>query len=60
VIDEFVVPPYQIHHRAVHRMSDEQEWWRRLGINPIEVAGHLWTDTRLNDGSSFMPLIEKT
>jgi hypothetical protein len=50
VSDEFVVPLCRIHHREVHRVSDERAWWQRLGIEPIEVARNLWESTRLHDG----------
>jgi ERF superfamily len=50
VSDEFVVPLCRIHHRAVHRVSDERAWWAQAGIDPVQVARKLWTSTRLNDG----------
>jgi ERF superfamily len=46
VSDEFAVPLCRSHHRAVHRAGDEQAWWRAAGIDPIQVAGQLWTRTR--------------
>jgi len=48
VSDEFVVPLCRIHHRAVHRVSDEQAWRAQL-------AHRLWTSTRLDDGSPSHP-----
>jgi hypothetical protein len=50
VSDEFVVPLCRIHHRAAHRVSDEQAWWVQAGIDPVQVARKLWTSTRLYDG----------
>jgi hypothetical protein len=50
VSDEYVVPLCRIHHRAVHRVSDEQVWWTQQGIDPVVVARSLWTSTRLNAG----------
>jgi hypothetical protein len=50
VSDEYVVPLCRIHHRAVHRVSDEQVWWTQHGIDPVEVARNLWASTRLDDG----------
>jgi hypothetical protein len=47
VSDEFVVPLCRIHHREVHRVSDEPEWWKQVGIEPIAVAQKLWECTRL-------------
>ena len=49
VSDEFAVPLCRIHHREVHRVSDEPAWWKRMGIEPIEVAQKLW-DSRLRKG----------
>src|SRR5262249_29969094 len=48
--DEFAVPLCRSHHRAVHRASDEQAWWKAAGIDPVKVARQLWRQTRLNDG----------
>jgi hypothetical protein len=49
VSDEFAVPLCRSHHRAVHRVVDEQAWWKAAGIDPVKVAGQLWRQTRLND-----------
>jgi hypothetical protein len=46
VSDEFAVPLCRSHHRAVHRASDEQAWWRAAGIDPIKDARMLWRQTR--------------
>ena len=48
--DEFAVPLCRSHHRAVHRTSDEQAWWKAAGIDPVKVARRLWRQTRLDDG----------
>jgi hypothetical protein len=50
VSDEFAVPLCRIHHREVHRVSDEPAWWKRMGIEPVEVARKLWEHTRLGNG----------
>jgi len=52
VSDEFVAPLCRIHHRAVHRVSDERAWWKQAGIDPVKVARKLWRNTRLNESSS--------
>jgi hypothetical protein len=49
VSDEFAVPLCRSHHRAVHRASDEQAWWKAADIDPVKVARQLWRQTRLND-----------
>src|SRR5262249_925002 len=43
--DEFAVPLCRSHHRAVHRASDEQAWWKAAGIDPVKVARQLWRQT---------------
>jgi hypothetical protein len=52
VSDEYVVPLCRIHHRAVHRVNDEQVWWTQQGVDPVVVARSLWTSTRLDAGSA--------
>jgi hypothetical protein len=51
VSDEFVAPLCRIHHRAVHRVSDERAWWKQVGIDPAKIARKLWRSTRLNESS---------
>jgi hypothetical protein len=48
VSDEFTVPLCRIHHREVHRGSDEATWWNRFSIDPYPylVAAALWAQTR--------------
>jgi hypothetical protein len=48
--DEFAVPLCRSHHRAVHRTSDEQAWWKAVDIDPLKVARKLWKHTRVNEG----------
>ena len=52
VSDEYVVPLCRIHHRAVHRVSDEQVWWTQQGVDPVVVARSLWASTRLDAASA--------
>ena len=58
VSDEFVVPLCRIHHRAVHRVSDERAWWKQAGIEPVQIARQLWANTRL-DHDSLRPSLTK-
>jgi hypothetical protein len=48
VSDEFAVPLCRSHHRAVHRASNEQAWWKAADIDPVKIARQLWVQTRLN------------
>jgi hypothetical protein len=40
VSDEFTVPLCRVHHRDLHRSSDETK------IEPMEIAQRLWRETR--------------
>jgi ERF superfamily len=44
--DEFTVPLCRVHHREVHRVTDEPAWWAAVGIDPLSVAQALWNKTR--------------
>jgi hypothetical protein len=50
--DEFTVPLCRGHHREVHRCSDESEWWRNIGIDPMVVARALWVEGHSIGGCS--------
>jgi hypothetical protein len=53
--DEFAVPLCRSHHRAVHRASNEQAWWKAAGIDPVKIARQLWRQTRLGDRQEHHP-----
>jgi hypothetical protein len=46
VSDEFTVPLCRVHHRDLHRGSDEKKWWEAAQIEPIEIAQRLWRETQ--------------
>jgi hypothetical protein len=48
VSDEFTVPLCRTHHRQVHRVGNEAEWWTAMDpdIDPLEVAKGLWEQSR--------------
>jgi ERF superfamily len=48
VSDEFTVPLCRVHHRDLHRGSDEKKWWEAAKIEPIDIAQKLWRETRNN------------
>ncbi len=48
--DEFTVPLCRIHHRALHRTGNEQQWWRSTKIDPLKVAQRLWRSSRRKNG----------
>jgi hypothetical protein len=48
--DEFAVPLCRAHHRALHRVGDEQAWWKQAGIDPVKVARDLWKRSRIDEG----------
>jgi ERF superfamily protein len=45
VSDEFTVPLCRGHHREVHRVGNEAQWWENAGIDALAVAHKLWTET---------------
>jgi hypothetical protein len=46
VSDEFTVPLCRTHHRDNHRYGDEQAWWSKQAIDPVETSRQLWVSTR--------------
>jgi hypothetical protein len=46
VSDKFTVPVCRLHHRELHRRSDERAWWEAQGIDPLTTAADLWSRTR--------------
>jgi hypothetical protein len=48
VSDEFTVPLCRVHHRDLHRGSDEKKWWEAANIEPMDFAQRLWRETRNN------------
>ena len=46
VSDEFTVPLCRVHHRDLHRRSNEKKWWEVVKIEPLEIAQRLWLATR--------------
>jgi hypothetical protein len=46
VSDEFTVPLCRTHHWDNHRFGDEQAWWGRQAIDPVETSRKLWASTR--------------
>ncbi len=46
VSDEWVVPLCATHHRALHGVGDEENWWKDRSIDPIGHARILWWTTR--------------
>ena len=53
VSDEFVVPLSRSHHRALHRVGNEQGWWQATGIDPLEFASKFWGQSRLVETAGF-------
>jgi hypothetical protein len=40
--DDWVVPLCYTHHRSVHQVGLEQNWWQTKGIDPLAEAERLW------------------
>jgi hypothetical protein len=51
VSDEFTVPVCRLHHSELHRVGDEEAWWRAAGIDPLPVALKLWRQSHGGDQS---------
>jgi hypothetical protein len=45
VSDEFTVPLCRVHHREVHQMTNEAQWWDKLNLDPVTIASTLWAQT---------------
>ena len=43
--DEFTVPLCRAHHRELHHSGNEAAWWHDMGIDPIDIAQQLWSET---------------
>ena len=43
--DEFTVPLCRKHHDELHQYGNEAAWWHDMGIDPIEIAGQLWSES---------------
>jgi hypothetical protein len=43
--DRFTVPICRLHHRELHRRSNERAWWEKQEIDPLPVAANLWAKT---------------
>jgi len=39
------VPLCRAHHREVHRAEIELNWWKTAGIDAIDIARELWSET---------------
>jgi hypothetical protein len=50
VSDEFTVHLCRVHHRDLHRRSDEKSWWEAAKIEPMAAADRLWRATRDKTG----------
>jgi hypothetical protein len=48
VSDEFTVPLCRGHHRELHQVCNEIQWWENLKIDPLGIAQELWQQSRAN------------
>jgi hypothetical protein len=55
VSDEFTVPLCRLHHREVHRLRSESDWWTKLGIDALVTALTLWKTTRSTPDATAAP-----
>jgi hypothetical protein len=52
VSDRFTVPICRLHHRELHRRGNERVWWESQGIDPLNVAATLWSNTHATVGEN--------
>jgi DNA recombination protein Rad52 len=55
VSDEWTVPLCSTHHRALHNVGDERQWWAEKGIDPTAYATRLWWNTKHGGVDSSAP-----
>ena len=55
VSDEFTVPLCRGHHRELHQVGDEQSWWAKRNITPLQIARTLWEQTHPDLATSDAP-----
>lgn len=49
VSDEYTVPLCVKHHNEVHAFGAEAGWWRRQGIDAVNLARELWASTATDE-----------
>ena len=47
VSDEFTVPLCRGHHRELHQVGSEEDWWAKYQIDALEMAKQLWEQNHL-------------
>jgi len=47
VSDEWTVPLCNLHHRELHDAGNEENWWQKVGIDPVPEAEKLWSESRV-------------
>ena len=47
VSDEFTVPLCRGHHRELHQVGSEKDWWAKYQIDALEMAKQLWEQNHL-------------
>jgi hypothetical protein len=47
VSDEFTVPLCRGHHRELHQVGSEEDWWAKYQIDALEMAKQLWGQNHL-------------
>ena len=43
--DNFTVPLCREHHRELHHSGNEAAFWHNMGIEPLEIARQLWSES---------------
>jgi hypothetical protein len=56
--DQFTVPLCRAHHRQLHHSGNESAFWHEMGIDALEAAAELWTDSQSPTQAEPAPLVE--
>ena len=49
VSDEFTVPLCRGHHRELHQVGSEKDWWAKYQIDALAMAKQLWEQNHLQE-----------
>jgi hypothetical protein len=58
VSDEFTVPLCRGHHRQLHQVGNELEWWAQHKVEPLPIARELWEQTHSRSAATHQPSVD--
>jgi len=51
VSDAWAVPLCLTHHRLLHEVGNEVDWWATHKLKPLDIAQKLWGDSHPNQAA---------